>query len=293
MKGKDRVTEKIRSMQACLLFNEGVNSEIFICRVKRSVREVFMKKENELPILNERKIEGSSLLFRASGIVKVYNPGMETEVRALDGVDLELFAGELVVLLGASGSGKSTLLNIIGGLDVPTEGRLFYRDEELTGADDDLLTQFRRSSVGFVFQFYNLIPSLTARENVDLASEIAPEPMPSEEALGLVGLEDRMDHFPSQLSGGQQQRVAIARAIAKRPEVLLCDEPTGALDVKTGITVLEAIDRVNRDLGTLAVVITHNVAIAEMSDRVINLSGGRIVSMRRNEERRPASSLSW
>ncbi len=252
-----------------------------------------MKKENELPILNERKIEGSSLLFRASGIVKVYNPGMETEVRALDGVDLELFAGELVVLLGASGSGKSTLLNIIGGLDVPTEGRLFYRDEELTGADDDLLTQFRRSSVGFVFQFYNLIPSLTARENVDLASEIAPDPMPSEEALGLVGLEDRMDHFPSQLSGGQQQRVAIARAIAKRPEVLLCDEPTGALDVKTGITVLEAIDRVNRDLGTLAVVITHNVAIAEMADRVINLSGGRIVSMRRNEERRPASSLSW
>ncbi len=176
-----------------------------------------MKKENELPILNKRKIEGSSLLFRASGIVKVYNPGMETEVRALDGVDLELFAGELVVLLGASGSGKSTLLNIIGGLDVPTEGRLFYRDEELTGADDDLLTQFRRSSVGFVFQFYNLIPSLTARENVDLASEIAPEPMPSEEALGLVGLEDRMDHFPSQLSGGQQQRVAIAGPLPSAP----------------------------------------------------------------------------
>jgi len=232
-------------------------------------------------------------LFRASSITKIYHQGTQTEVRALDGVDLELFDGELAVLLGASGSGKSTLLNILGGLDVPTGGRLFYREDELTGADEDLLTAFRRDSVGFVFQFYNLIPSLTARENVALVTEIAPDPMTPEEALELVGLEDRMDHFPSQLSGGQQQRVAIARAIAKRPEVLLCDEPTGALDVTTGITVLEAVEKVNRELGTLAVVITHNAAIASMADRVIFLSGGKITSIRRNERRMPARSLSW
>lgn len=232
-------------------------------------------------------------LFRASSITKFYHQGTQTEVRALDGVDLELFDGELAVLLGASGSGKSTLLNILGGLDIPTGGRLFYREDELTGADEDLLTAFRRNSVGFVFQFYNLIPNLTARENVALVTEIAPDPMSPEEALELVGLGDRMDHFPSQLSGGQQQRVAIARAIAKRPEVLLCDEPTGALDVKTGITVLEAVEKVNRELGTLAVVITHNAAIADMADRVIFLSAGKITSIRGNERRMPARSLSW
>jgi putative ABC transport system ATP-binding protein len=232
-------------------------------------------------------------LFRASSITKIYHQGTQTEVRALDGVDLELFDGELAVLLGASGSGKSTLLNILGGLDIPTGGRLFYREDELTGADEDLLTAFRRDSVGFVFQFYNLIPSLTARENVALVTEIAPDPMTPEEALELVGLEDRMDHFPSQLSGGQQQRVAIARAIAKRPEVLLCDAPTGALDVTTGITVLEAVEKVNRELGTLAVVITHNAAIASMADRVIFLSGGKITSIRGNERRMPARPLSW
>jgi len=214
-------------------------------------------------------------------------------VRALNGVDLDLFAGELVVLLGASGSGKSTLLNILGGLDAPTEGVLIYRGEDLTEADDRTLTQYRRDAVGFIFQFYNLIPSLTARENVALITEIARDPMLPEEALALVGLDDRMDHFPSQLSGGQQQRVAISRAIAKRPEVLLCDEPTGALDVKTGITVLEAIEQVNRELGTLAVIITHNAAIAEMADRVIHLSDGRITEIRSNSERRPVRSLVW
>ncbi len=214
-------------------------------------------------------------------------------MRALSGVDLDLFEAELVVLLGPSGSGKSTLLNILGGLDVPTEGVLTFRDEDLTGADEQSLTQYRRDTVGFVFQFYNLIPSLTARENVALITDIALNPMPPEEALAMVGLGDRLDHFPSQLSGGEQQRVAIARAIAKRPEVLLCDEPTGALDVKTGITVLQAVERVNRDLGTLAVIITHNAAIAGMADRVIHLSNGRITDIRRNPERRPVHTLSW
>ncbi len=195
---------------------------------------------------------------------------------ALAGVDLELYEGELVVLLGPSGSGKSTLLNILGGLDTPTDGTLKYRGEDLTDADEKTLTRFRRDSAGFIFQFYNLIPSLTSRENVALITEISANPMEPEEALGMVDLGDRMDHFPSQLSGGQQQRVAIARAIAKRPEVLLCDEPTGALDVKTGVTVLEAIERVNRDLGTLAVIITHNAVIAGMADRVIHFSDGNI-----------------
>ncbi len=235
---------------------------------------------------------GSQPVFRASGLTKVYSTG-EFEVRALNGIDLELFAGELVVLLGASGSGKSTLLNILGGLDVPTDGTLTYRETDLTCADERALTEYRRSAVGFVFQFYNLIPSLTARENVALITEIARDPMTPEESLQLVGLGARMDHFPSQLSGGEQQRVAIARAIAKRPEVLLCDEPTGALDVKTGLTVLEAIERVNRDLGTLAVVITHNAVIAEMADRVIHLSDGRITSIEVNRERRAVRSLSW
>ncbi len=232
------------------------------------------------------------VLFRAGGLTKVYASG-ENEVRALDGVDLELRSGELIVLLGASGSGKSTLLNILGGLDVPTTGTLHYRDADLTHADERELTRFRRDSVGFIFQFYNLIPSLTARENVALITDISRDPMTPEAALEMVDLGNRMDNFPSQLSGGQQQRVAIARAIAKRPEVLLCDEPTGALDVKTGITVLEAIERVNVDLGTLAVIITHNAVIADMADRVIHLSDGRVTDIRENRQRRPVGTLDW
>ena len=231
-------------------------------------------------------------VFVARGLTKVYRMG-EVEVHALRGVDLELYAGEFVVLLGPSGSGKSTLLNILGGLDVPTAGTVRYRDNDLTAADDAGLTRYRRDHVGFVFQFYNLIPSLTARENVALVTEIARDPMPPEEALALVGLGERMDHFPAQLSGGEQQRTAIARAIAKRPEVLLCDEPTGALDVKTGVRVLEAIERVNRELGTTAAVITHNAVIAGMADRVISISDGRIAGIRRNAARVPAHELVW
>jgi putative ABC transport system ATP-binding protein len=235
---------------------------------------------------------GRQPLFQARGLTKVY-ASVAGQVRALDGVDLDLYGGEMVVLLGASGSGKSTLLNHLGGLDVPTQGSLMFRGRDLAQADEAELTRFRRDTVGFVFQFYNLIPSLTGRENVALITEIARNPMTPESALELVGLGDRMDHFPSQMSGGQQQRVAIARAIAKRPEVLLCDEPTGALDVKTGITVLEAIERVNRDLGTLTVVITHNAVIAEMADRVVHLSDGRVVGVDVNASRRAVSTLSW
>lgn len=231
-------------------------------------------------------------LFSARGLEKVYTSGAG-EVRALNGVDLDLYPGELVVLLGASGSGKSTLLNNLGGLDLPSAGTLTYQGRNLAHADEDTLTRFRRDSVGFVFQFYNLIPSLTARENVALITEIARNPMTPEAALALVDLADRMDHFPSQMSGGQQQRVAIARAIAKRPEVLLCDEPTGALDVKTGITVLEAIEHVNRNLGTLTVLITHNATIADMADRVVRLSDGKIVDIQRNPNRRSVRSLVW
>ncbi len=226
------------------------------------------------------------------GLTKVYSNG-EFEVRALESVDIELFEAEIVVLLGASGSGKSTLLNSLGGLDVPTSGSLTYRNRDLTTADEDELTTFRRNEVGFVFQSYNLIPSLTARENVTLITEIAHHPMMPEEALELVDLGDRMDFFPSQMSGGQQQRVAIARAIAKRPRILLCDEPTGALDAKTGLTVLEALERANRQLGTLIVIITHNAILAEMADRVIRLSNGRILTAERNFLRRPVDSLAW
>jgi len=250
----------------------------------------------DTPPLITSTVEGSEArrepLFSARGLSKIY-PSGESEIRALDDVNLDLYASELIVLLGASGSGKSTLLNILGGLDGPTGGTLTYRGLDLTDANEDELTQFRRDSVGFIFQFYNLIPSLTARENVALITEISRDPMSSEEALALVELDDRMDHFPSQMSGGQQQRVAIARAIAKRPEVLLCDEPTGALDVKTGITVLEAIEHVNQELGTLTVVITHNAVIADMADRVIQLSDGHIVDIRQNSTRRPVRSLAW
>lgn len=230
--------------------------------------------------------------FQARGITKVYRIG-EVDVHALRGVDMDLHEGEFVVLLGPSGSGKSTLLNILGGLDRPTAGTVRFRDHELTAADDAGLTRYRREHVGFVFQFYNLIPSLTARENVALVTEIAADPMNPEDALALVGLERRRDHFPSQLSGGEQQRVAIARAVAKRPDVLLCDEPTGALDVTTGIVVLEAIGRVNRELGTTTAVITHNSAIAAMADRVVSLSDGRVSGVRRNAIKAAASGLSW
>jgi putative ABC transport system ATP-binding protein len=231
-------------------------------------------------------------VFRATGLTKVYRMG-EVEVHALRGVDLELHPGEFVVLLGASGSGKSTLLNILGGLDAPTSGTVECRGHPLTGAGDEALTRFRREHVGFVFQFYNLIPSLTARENVALVTEIARAPMAPEDALELVGLRDRMDHFPAQLSGGEQQRVAIARAIAKRPDVLLCDEPTGALDSPTGILVLQALERINRETGALTVVITHNVVIARMADRVIRLSDGRIAGVERNAARADPREFSW
>jgi len=238
----------------------------------------------------DKKVPKST--FRTRALSKVYGSGA-IAVHALRGVDVELFEGELVVLLGPSGSGKSTLLNILGGLDVPTEGSVFFRDAELTALDDRALTRYRRDHVGFVFQFYNLIPSLTARENVALITEIARAPMSPDEALALVELAERSDHFPAQLSGGEQQRVAVARAIAKRPAVLLCDEPTGALDSKTGIVVLEAIERVNNELGTTTAVITHNAIIAEMADRVIYLADGQVAEIHENEHRRPASQLSW
>ena len=232
------------------------------------------------------------LLFHVRDLGRIYGEGTAA-VTALVSVDLDLYASELIVLLGASGSGKSTLLNQLGGLDSPTHGTLQYRGADLATFDEKALTHFRRDAVGFVFQAYNLIPSLTARENVALITEICRDPMTPEDALALVDLADRMDHFPAQLSGGEQQRVAIARAIAKRPEVLLCDEPTGALDVRTGITVLEAIERINRDLGTLAVIITHNAILADMADRVFTLSDGRIVSRRENDHRGSVRALAW
>jgi putative ABC transport system ATP-binding protein len=232
------------------------------------------------------------LVFAAREITKVYHMG-EVDVHALRGVSLDLLESELLVLLGPSGSGKSTLLNILGGLDVPTSGSVTYRGTNLTTATERELTMYRRRHVGFVFQFYNLIPSLTARENVALVTDIVDRPMAPDEALRLVGLAERQDHFPSQLSGGEQQRVAIARAVAKNPDVLLCDEPTGALDIATGIVVLEAIERVNRTLGTTTVVITHNAAVAAMADRVVSLSDGQIASERRNERKLRPAELQW
>ncbi|HZO14907.1 MAG TPA: ABC transporter ATP-binding protein [Polyangiaceae bacterium] len=226
------------------------------------------------------------------GLTKIYRMG-EVDVHALRGVDLALEAGELLVLLGPSGSGKSTLLNILGGLDVPTEGTVSFQEHDLSAAAPRALTRFRREHVGFVFQFYNLIPSLTARENVALVTDIADHPLEPEEALELVGLGDRMDHFPSQLSGGEQQRIAIARAIAKQPDILLCDEPTGALDYKTGVRVLEVIERVNSELHTTTAVITHNAPIARMADRVVTMRDGLIVSEERIAEKARAGELSW
>jgi len=231
-------------------------------------------------------------VFRTVGLTKVYH-GDGNDVWALRGVDLELYEGETIVLLGPSGSGKSTFLNILGGLDRPSSGQAFFRRQELTTLDEKALTRYRRDHIGFVFQFYNLIPSLTARENVALVTEIAANPLTPEDALALVGLQGRMDHFPAQLSGGEQQRVAVARSIAKRPDVLLCDEPTGALDSATGIGVLEAIEGVNRELGTTAVIITHNAGIAAMADRVVAFADGRIAGITVNDEKLPAKAISW
>lgn len=233
-----------------------------------------------------------AIVFETSGVTKVYHMG-DVSVHALRGVDVQFFEGELIVLLGRSGSGKSTLLNILGGLDLPTSGKVIYRGREMGNFKENELTRYRRNHVGFVFQFYNLIPSLTARENVSLVTEISPHPMKPEDALHLVGLGDRLDHFPSQMSGGEQQRVAIARAIAKRPDVLLCDEPTGALDINTGVKVLEALQSVNREFGTTTAVITHNSVISDMAHRVVTLSDGNIESVRVNRERRSANELIW
>jgi len=235
---------------------------------------------------------GMEPVLRAERLAKSYQMG-EVEVRALRGIDLELDKGELVVLLGASGSGKSTLLNILGGLDVPSAGRLVYRGLDLTLARERARTAYRRDHVGFVFQFYNLVPSLTARENVAIVTDLAEDPLSPEQALEIVGLSRRLDHFPAQLSGGEQQRVAIARAIAKRPEILLCDEPTGALDVETGKLVLAAIARVNRELGSTTVVITHNAVIAEMADRVLQLADGCVTTDRRNTSKKLPAELVW
>ena len=237
-------------------------------------------------------IASPAAVFRVRDVGKTYHMG-EVDVNALRQVDLELYEGEFVVLLGPSGSGKSTLLNILGGLDVPSCGEVWFRNRNLSQANDAILTRFRREAVGFIFQFYNLIPSLTARENVALVTEIASHPFSPKEALELVGLGDRLDHFPAQLSGGEQQRVAIARAIAKRPEVLLCDEPTGALDFRTGKLVLDALARANRELGTTTAVITHNAGIAAMADRVISLRSGQISNIEVNDTKVSPSELEW
>ncbi len=231
-------------------------------------------------------------VFHVENLTKIYQMG-EVQVEALRGINLELFKGEFTVFLGASGSGKSTLLNILGGLDTPTAGNVFYSQNDLTHASERELTRYRRYHVGFVFQFYNLIPSLTARENVAVVTEISLSPMQPEQALALVGLTERMDHFPAQLSGGEQQRVAIARAIAKNPDVLLCDEPTGALDSQTGIVVLEALQRINQELGTTTAVITHNAGIANMADRVIHMADGLITEVKINHHRLSPRELEW
>jgi putative ABC transport system ATP-binding protein len=232
------------------------------------------------------------VVLSVDSITKTYVMG-EVEVHALRGVSIALHAGELMVLVGASGSGKSTLLNIVGGLDTPTTGTVLYGDQDITAANETQLTKYRRHHIGFVFQFYNLIPSLTARENVALVTEIAENPLEPEEALELVGLGERVDHFPSQLSGGEQQRVAIARAVAKRPKILLCDEPTGALDFKTGVRVLEVIERINKELGTTTAVITHNAPIAAMAKRVVTMTDGLIQEETINEHVLAAREIRW
>ena len=249
-----------------------------------------MPDDNEMP--TAKTAQTAPALFVTRGLSKTYPMG-DASVVALADVNLEIRRGEFIVLLGPSGSGKSTLLNILGGLDRPSEGVARFGDHDLSEADDDALTEYRREHVGFVFQFYNLIPSLTVRENVELVTDIVSQPMPADEALQLVGLGERLDHFPSQLSGGEQQRVAIARAIVKRPEVLLCDEPTGALDYQTGKRVLEVIERINRELGTTTIVITHNAAISAMADRVLHLGDGRIQKIEAHTHKLSPSELSW
>lgn len=253
--------------------------------------EIWLAKHIVMTVLSESS-SGPTVAFHVHGLTKTYRSG-EVDVQALRGLDLDIFESEVLVLLGPSGSGKSTFLNILGGLDRPTTGEALFRDHNLTTMSDRELTLYRRDHVGFVFQFYNLIPSLTARENVALVTEIAANPMKPEDALAIVGLQERLDHFPAQLSGGEQQRVAIARAIAKRPEILLCDEPTGALDSPTGIIVLQAIERINAELGTTSVIITHNVAIAEMGNRVASFANGHVVRIVTNAARQPAQSLRW
>ncbi len=231
-------------------------------------------------------------VLRARSVTKIYRMG-EVDVEALRHIDLDLYEGEFVVLLGPSGSGKSTLLNILGGLDAPSGGEVHYRDHDLANADESGLTRYRREHVGFVFQFYNLIPSLTARENVELVTEISRDPMEPDEALDLVGLGDRTNHFPAQLSGGEQQRVAIARAVVKRPDILLCDEPTGALDFRTGRLVLGVLEKVNRELGTTTAIITHNATIAAMANRVVTMSQGMVKSVESNAQRKHADEIEW
>jgi putative ABC transport system ATP-binding protein len=248
--------------------------------------------QNAERALSGARVSAPEAVFIARGLTKVYRMG-EVEVHALRGVDLDIYASEFVVLLGASGSGKSTLLNVLGGLDTPTSGSAIWHGRDLARASEAELTRYRREHVGFVFQFYNLIPSLTARENVALVTEMSAKPMQPEEALALVDLGDRLDHYPSQLSGGEQQRVAIARAIAKRPDVLLCDEPTGALDYATGVMVLEAIARINVELGTTAAVITHNAPIAKMADRVMYMADGRIAAVEPNAHKVSPREISW
>lgn len=276
----------------------GCNLSLWLGEPPFALPQKFANRQNSGPAMefdiNERTSDARArdAIFRSSGLTKVYQMG-EVEVQALRGIDLDLFPGEFVVILGASGSGKSTLLNILGGLDLPSSGTVHYRDHNLTLADEAELTRYRREHVGFVFQFYNLIAGLTARENVALVSDIATNPLEPDEALRLVGLAERSHHYPAQLSGGEQQRVAIARAIVKRPDVLLCDEPTGALDVKTGVVVLEALARINAELGTLTAVITHNATIANMADRVVYLSDGRISRIECNETKQPACKLVW
>ena len=248
---------------------------------------------NQSDALVQRSANSTTpVVFHAEELTKIYGMG-EVEVQALRSVDLDLYEGEFVVLLGPSGSGKSTLLNILGGLDIPSSGQVIFRAQNLTHANDRRLTQFRRDSVGFIFQFYNLIPSLTARENVALVTDIARRPLTPEKALAIVGLSDRLDHFPAQLSGGEQQRVAIARAIAKRPEVLLCDEPTGALDFRTGKLVLKALQQVNQEFGTTTAVITHNAGIAAMADRVIHMRSGEISAIGLNSDKIDPEELEW
>ena len=263
--------------------------------MKTPLRDVFggtgTGRANRLDV-DLTPVQMGDVVFETQGVTKVYDMG-ETQVHALRGIDLELYSGELVVLLGPSGSGKSTLLNIIGGLDTATDGTVRYRGWDLTRADEEELTLYRRFHVGFIFQFYNLIPSLTAEENVAIVTEIARDPMEPRAALDLVGLADRADHFPSELSGGQQQRVAIARAVAKRPAVLLCDEPTGALDSETGVIVLEVLQNINRELGTTTAIITHNQVVSKMSQRVIHLSDGKVSSIEDIDEQVSARTLSW